>query len=242
MISLRARALATAVLLAGSAPALAAPLALPEGALAGGNLIRVQSGGGDNAFSDTATRREQRREDRRLRAEFDRRTPEARYSRPSYDSGRYERHVDRSSYDRRIARAGFDRPSYNRAGYYNGYRGSREWRRGHRYHNGWWFPLAAFATGALVGGAFAAAPPVYAYPAPTYVVPGTTYIEPPPTIVHQAPTYVQPGPTIVHPAPAVQLSQAHVDWCRAHYRSYDARTDTFKPYHGPRKRCESPYA
>lgn len=48
--------------------------------------------------------------------------------------------------------------------YYNGYRGYRERRRGYRRHNGYWFPLAAFAAGALIAGAAAnsarAAPPV----------------------------------------------------------------------------------
>ncbi len=37
--------------------------------------------------------------------------------------------------------------------YYNGHRGYRERRRGYREHNGVWFPLAAFATGAIIGGA-----------------------------------------------------------------------------------------
>lgn len=34
---------------------------------------------------------------------------------------------------------------------------------------------------------------------------------------------------------------AHVNWCYNRYRSYDARTDTFQPYHGPRRKCHSPY-
>ncbi len=34
---------------------------------------------------------------------------------------------------------------------------------------------------------------------------------------------------------------AHVDWCLRRYRSYDIRTDTFQPYHGPRRYCNSPY-
>lgn len=36
-------------------------------------------------------------------------------------------------------------------------------------------------------------------------------------------------------------SAAHVRWCQNRYRSYDVYTDTFQPYHGPRKRCNSPY-
>ena len=34
---------------------------------------------------------------------------------------------------------------------------------------------------------------------------------------------------------------AHVEWCAARYRSYDVRTDTYQPYHGPRRHCRSPY-
>jgi hypothetical protein len=47
--------------------------------------------------------------------------------------------------------------------YYNGHRGYREYRRGYRRHGDFWFPLAAFAAGAIIAGAIANdAPPVYA--------------------------------------------------------------------------------
>lgn len=36
--------------------------------------------------------------------------------------------------------------------WYNGRRGYRERRAGYRQYNGWWFPPAAFALGAIVGG------------------------------------------------------------------------------------------
>lgn len=52
---------------------------------------------------------------------------------------------------------------FERNGYYNGYRGYRERRKGYRYHNGFWFPLAAFAAGAIIGGSSQA---------PTRVAPG----------------------------------------------------------------------
>ncbi len=42
-----------------------------------------------------------------------------------------------------------------RAGWYNGHRGYRERRPGYRYYNGYWFPLAAFGAGAIIGGAIA---------------------------------------------------------------------------------------
>lgn len=42
----------------------------------------------------------------------------------------------------------------HRDGYYNGHRGYREKRRGYRRHSdGWWYPLAAFGAGAILGGA-----------------------------------------------------------------------------------------
>ena len=48
-------------------------------------------------------------------------------------------------------RRGFYR--HNNRGYYNGHRGYRDQRRGYRQHNGYWFPPAAFALGAIIGGA-----------------------------------------------------------------------------------------
>ncbi|ATN33317.1 BA14K family protein [Rhizobium sp. ACO-34A] len=44
-------------------------------------------------------------------------------------------------------------------GYYHGHRGYRDYRPGYRRHNdGWWYPLAAFGAGAIIGGAIAAPP------------------------------------------------------------------------------------
>ncbi|PWJ85688.1 BA14K-like protein [Pseudaminobacter salicylatoxidans] len=50
------------------------------------------------------------------------------------------------------------RPSY-RHGWYRGHRGYRYYRPGYRYHDGWWFPGAAFLGGAIVGSMLAAPPP-----------------------------------------------------------------------------------
>ena len=36
-------------------------------------------------------------------------------------------------------------------------------------------------------------------------------------------------------------SRAHVNWCYNRYRSYDALSNSFQPYNGPRRRCVSPY-
>lgn len=45
-----------------------------------------------------------------------------------------------------------------RSGYYNGHRGYRDRRAGYRQYNGYWYPLAAFAAGAIIGGAAQAQP------------------------------------------------------------------------------------
>lgn len=47
---------------------------------------------------------------------------------------------------------------YEARRYWRGHRGYRERRAGHRYHNGYWYPLAAFAAGAIIGGAIANQP------------------------------------------------------------------------------------
>lgn len=44
--------------------------------------------------------------------------------------------------------------------YYHGHRGYRDYRPGYRRHNdGWWYPLAAFGAGVVIGGAIASPPP-----------------------------------------------------------------------------------
>ena len=65
---------------------------------------------------------------------------------------RYER------YERHERGYGSRHHRYERHGYYNGHRGYRTKRPGYRYHDGYWFPLAAFAAGAIIGGAIAAQP------------------------------------------------------------------------------------
>jgi hypothetical protein len=55
-----------------------------------------------------------------------------------------------------------------RGGWYGGYRGYNGYRDGYRRHNdGYWYPLAAFGAGALIGGAIASQPR-YVEPAPAY--------------------------------------------------------------------------
>lgn len=38
------------------------------------------------------------------------------------------------------------------------------------------------------------------------------------------------------------LTQHHYSWCADRYRSYHWRSNTFQPYHGPRRTCVSPYS
>ena len=48
------------------------------------------------------------------------------------------------------------RERHERRGWYGGHRGYRYERRGYRRHSdGWWYPLAAFGAGAIIGGAIA---------------------------------------------------------------------------------------
>ncbi len=42
-------------------------------------------------------------------------------------------------------------------------------------------------------------------------------------------------------AHAGNLPPEHYRWCDNRYRSYDFETNTFQPYNGPRRRCNSPY-
>ena len=53
----------------------------------------------------------------------------------------------------------------DRPGHWNGHDGRRDYRKGYRRSNdGWWYPLAAFGAGAVLGGALTA-PSVQAAPA-----------------------------------------------------------------------------
>lgn len=123
-------------------------------------------------------------------------------------------------FDRDFRRGGFRRGEFRRSGfyqqggigYYNGHRGYREYRRGYRRHGDFWFPAGAFIAGAIIGGALAA--------------PGPTYYEPRP----------------VYRERYSGGSSAHVRWCYNRYRSYDAYSNTYQPYGGPRRICYSPYS
>jgi len=69
-----------------------------------------------------------------------------------------DRDPDRNRWDRdgrRDRDTRWDRDRFERRGdavYWRGHRGFRERRPGYREYNGWWFPAAAFALGAIIGG------------------------------------------------------------------------------------------
>ncbi|EJT03387.1 BA14K family protein [Rhizobium sp. CCGE 510] len=84
-----------------------------------------------------------------------------RYYRPGYRPGGYYRPGYRPG--------AYYRPGYGggyRPGYYGGYRGYSYYRPGYRHYNGYWYPLAAFGAGAVIGGAIVAQPR-YVEPAPS---------------------------------------------------------------------------
>ncbi|MCA0048734.1 BA14K family protein [Mesorhizobium sp. B283B1A] len=72
---------------------------------------------------------------------------------PDVQTVQYREWRRNRSFDRNFSR----NRSFSRNGgmYWNGHRGYREYRRGYRRHGDYWFPLAAFATGALITGAIA---------------------------------------------------------------------------------------
>jgi BA14K-like protein len=49
------------------------------------------------------------------------------------------------------------------------------------------------------------------------------------------PRYVEPAPT------RSGVNPRHYEYCSGRYRSYDAYSNTFQPYSGPRQQCYSPY-
>jgi hypothetical protein len=103
----------------------------------------------------------QYRRDRDRRVE--RRVIERRVVRPRVERRIIERRVVRPRVERRIIERRVVRPGFVRRGdvvYLNRHRGYRDYRRGYRRYNGWWFPPAAFIGGAILGSAIASPPPV----------------------------------------------------------------------------------
>lgn len=161
-----------------------------------GHLVQVQHRRGDGARD-----RDDRFNDRRDRKRWDRRG-ERRGER------RAERREERRA-DRRAERREDQR-------YRNGHRGYRDQRPGYRRDNdGWWFPLAAFALGAVILNQQQKRTPSYSQ------------------------SYTPSYDTWNH-IPSRNMA-AHDNWCDQQYRSYSRSTKTFQPYNGPRKYCNSPF-
>ena len=141
-----AAALAATFAISSIVPVTAAPVVAPRTAESG--VIQVQEG-----FVERNTRRYQRQQFRQGAREF-------RQNRRDFQRAqRREFRQDRRQFRRDIRRHGFYRD--NNWAYYNGYRGYRYHRPGYRSHNGWWFPVGAFAAGAIIGGALSADRPYY---------------------------------------------------------------------------------
>lgn len=161
-----AAALAATFAVSSIVPVNAAPVVAPTSTTASNDVIKVQRG----VLAEDWTRLERRfnragrRDFRDARREFRRDRREFRQARRAFRRG------DISRSDFRQARREFrrDRRDFRRGfymdrgyGWYNGYRGYRYHRHGYRHYNGWWFPLGAFAAGAIVAGAINADRPYY---------------------------------------------------------------------------------
>ncbi|MCP4184935.1 MAG: BA14K family protein [Hyphomicrobiales bacterium] len=54
---------------------------------------------------------------------------------------------------------------------------------------------------------------------------------------------MQPAPVYVRPAPVYRnLPAAHYNWCFRKFRSYHQPSNTYQPYNGRRRQCNSPWS
>jgi hypothetical protein len=49
------------------------------------------------------------------------------------------------------------------------------------------------------------------------------------------------GGALNNSQPVYRGGDAHVQWCYDRYRSYRASDNSYQPYNGPRRQCQSPY-
>jgi hypothetical protein len=122
MKSLLTTACAATIALGTVAPLQAAPIFVPQAPAAEANIVKVE-------HTERHERRQARREARRDRREARR-------------EARRDRREDRREFRRAVRRGN--------GWYYNGYRGYSYYRPGYREFDGFWFPLAAFAAGAII--------------------------------------------------------------------------------------------
>ncbi|MCF3594275.1 BA14K family protein [Rhodobacteraceae bacterium LMO-12] len=171
----------------------------------GGDIIQVQSNRDDR--NRDRLRSDRDRNQSRSDRERDRSRNEGNRDNPRFDNRNRDRSDNVRNRDRVRNDNHRDRDRYKR-----GYRGSREHRPGYRRDNdGWWYPVAAFALGAIILNQ---------------------------QLNNQQPSNQRSSGWSHIPA---RNMHAHDDWCDRKYRSYDRRSKTFQPYNGPRKYCNSPY-
>ncbi|NGO52358.1 BA14K family protein [Allomesorhizobium camelthorni] len=133
-----ATTLAASFAIASAVPVNAVPLIVPQAPVAQSDIIKVQSRGRE-VMEERWLRRQFRGNRREFRREF--------------RGDRREFRRDRRDFRRSIRR---DRD--DRYGWYRGHRGYRSYRPGYRRHGDFWFPAAAFITGAIIGGALSSPP------------------------------------------------------------------------------------
>ncbi len=115
-----------------------------------------------------------------------------------------------------------------------------DWNRGYyrrdyggRYHDNsdaWALGAAGLATGLIVGGAIASQP---RYQERVYIDPEPQYYQP-------APVYRRPRPVVVDNGYSLEpWSPAWYDYCANRYRSFNARTGTFRGYDGRDYFCQA---
>lgn len=105
-------------------------------------------------------------------------------------------------------------------------------RRHHRHHNNGGAAVAAAILGFAAAAAITSRPSYgYYYDAPAY-----TYAPPPPPRPYYGPTYYSGSAYSSNHAPPV-WSPAWYEYCAAKFRSFDPRSGTYQPYHGPRRLC-----
>ncbi|UVC11518.1 BA14K family protein [Rhizobium sp. TH2] len=53
---------------------------------------------------------------------------------------------------------------------------------------------------------------------------------------------IDPAQNDAEPTPRAEQTAAHVEWCSRRYRSYRIEDNSYRPYGGGRRSCESPYS
>lgn len=99
----------------------------------------------------------------------------------------------------------------------NGFKGYHHYRRGYiRYKDNWWYPEAAFVT----------SPHLSTKGASLKVVSDSKRV------------FLTSSSEKLEKKEPWMLKQ-HIESCRARYRSYNIKNNSFQPFHGPRRQCLS---